>query len=160
MVQDYLAGSASAADSSRLAQHLTPETVMDWLTAASRCGLQQQVKLCIDYVVNKHLPVDINVLMALDKSIANRLLRAKQDKYSNYESLAAASERARMAHGKINAAYAQLNSSLYRHNCPKCSSSWVRNCGASSMHCPSCGKHVTMAAELALDLYAVKNALA
>lgn len=36
--------------SSRLAQHLTRETVVGWLTAASQCGLQPAVKLCIDFI--------------------------------------------------------------------------------------------------------------
>jgi hypothetical protein len=39
---------------SRLAQQLKSETVVGWLSAASKCGLQQAVKLCIDFIVEQH----------------------------------------------------------------------------------------------------------
>jgi hypothetical protein len=92
-VREFLGTSHDiTASSSRFNSHLKSSTVNSWLQAASRCGLAEpEVQLCIanqvDYIVQHHLPVDMDMLSSLDKAHADQLLSAKQDKYSNYDSL-------------------------------------------------------------------------
>lgn len=61
---------------SRLAWHLSQETVVGWLSAVSRCGLQQAVKLCIDFIVGQRLPVNFDTLCSLHRADADQLLTA------------------------------------------------------------------------------------
>jgi hypothetical protein len=44
-----------AADS-RLKSHLSPSTAIPWLQTGSRCGHEQLVQLCIDYILTQPIP--------------------------------------------------------------------------------------------------------
>ena len=70
---------------SRLMHSLTPATVSAWLPVFSKCGLEQQVKTCIDYILDEHSPVDID-MTNLQPSHANMLLTALQRKLSKSNS--------------------------------------------------------------------------
>ena len=72
----------SAADS-RFNSHLSPSTVSSWLVAASKSGLEQQVQLCIDYIVSRDQPLEID-LASLAPAHANQLLTAMQHKLADY----------------------------------------------------------------------------
>jgi hypothetical protein len=73
----------SAADS-RFQRHLSPSTVSSWLTAASKSGLERQVQLCIDYIVGRDQPLDMD-LASLAPAHANQLLTAMQHKLAEYK---------------------------------------------------------------------------
>jgi hypothetical protein len=72
----------SAADS-RFNSHLSPSTVSSWLVAASKSGLEQQVQLCIDYIVSRDQPLEMD-LASLAPAHANQLLTAMQHKLAEY----------------------------------------------------------------------------
>ena len=69
-----------AADS-RLKDSFTPATVSTWLTVFSKCGLEQHVQLCIDYIVSQETNVDIDMAY-LQPTHANMLFAAIQRKLS------------------------------------------------------------------------------
>lgn len=64
-VCDFLMSAEYGAKRIRLAEHVTHATVLDWLTAASKCGLQPAVKLCIDFIVDQQMPVAFKDLSGL-----------------------------------------------------------------------------------------------
>lgn len=68
---------ASAADS-RLKSHLSPSTANSWLTTFSKCGLEQQAQLCIEYIIKQDLQVDIDLLRSLQTTHAAQLLEARE----------------------------------------------------------------------------------
>jgi hypothetical protein len=78
-VRDYIFNKPEH-EFSRLAQHLTQETVVGWLKAASRCGLQQAVQLCIDFVVAKQVSIRVKDLSGLATADADQLLFAMHKK--------------------------------------------------------------------------------
>jgi hypothetical protein len=70
-VVSLLSSDAASAGSSRLQSHLSPATVGDWLATASRCDLNKLVQICINYIVDQSLPVDMDLLTSLQPSHAN-----------------------------------------------------------------------------------------
>lgn len=140
-VRACLAGSTYNPNISRLAQHLTPKTVGGWLTAASRCGLREQVTICIDYTVKQQLSVDYDLIIGLDKADANQLLTAKQRQFC---SQAAAMEPLRQkaaradACGRLFQDASKLGARQYAYKCAN-GHTWLMH----SPHAAFCCRNVT-----------------
>ena len=67
-----------SATGSRLKDSLTPATVSAWLPVFSKCGLQQQVQLCIDDPTSQYVPLRIFMLANMDPTHADQLLSHMQ----------------------------------------------------------------------------------
>jgi hypothetical protein len=113
---------------SRLKDSLTPATALTWLSVFSKCGLEQQVELCIDFILKQHSPVDID-MTDLQPAHANKLLAAMQRKLST------ANTEISQALSRINNAKDQRDkvvqsigaSSFYVNTCSSCNRRWISN---------------------------------
>lgn len=111
-----------AAIDSNLNSDLSPSTVSSWLTAASKCGLEQHAQLCIDYIVIKCLPVDMELLTSLTAAHANQLLIYMQSKSSQ------AISRLDYANSKMAKLEAHLGTGRwYSYDCSCCAIQWIAN---------------------------------
>lgn len=115
---------------SRLAQHVSPETVKDWLSAVSRCGLQQAVKLCISFIVVQRLPVNFDTL-SLHRAGADQLLTAVHTAVENNKKRMHA-----CIDGLATVASDCGGYELYRYKC--CGTVWVTPLAGATMTCSMC----------------------
>lgn len=105
-----------------LKSHLSPSTVSTWLAAASKCGLEQHVQLCFDYIVSTCLPVDMELLTSLTAAHANQLLKDMQSKSSQ------ASSGLDYANSKMAKLEAHLGTGRwYSYDCSCCNIKWIAN---------------------------------
>lgn len=129
---EFLIACEPGTSTSRLARHLSRETVVGWLSAVSRCGLQQAVKVCIDFIVAQQLPVNFDTLCSLHRSDADQLLTAVHTAGEN--------EKKRIdthTKGLVSVASHCGGYELYRYKC--CGTTWLTHKAGATMTCSSCG---------------------
>lgn len=153
----------SPADS-RFANHLSPDTVMDWLVTSSRCGLEQQVKMCIKYAVDEDLAVGVDTIIGMEKADAEQLLAAKHARYADYGIQVARAVNAETSYNKVEQELQWTKKTLQEkeeqlqkktlemqqkeellapinkhHTCSSssCRTTWLA--GQHSQQCPNCG---------------------
>ena len=125
-VGKFLLSKDTPATDSRLKYSLSPSTVSSWLVAASRSGLEQQVQLCIDYIVSQETQVDFD-LASLAPAHSNQLLAAMQRKLSEANSKLdeANKELLKATHFKVAIVKHVGAGNLHSYTCSVCYKHWV-----------------------------------
>lgn len=121
----------------RLAAHLTPDLSTEWLQLTSLCGLDHQADVCIDYMVQNQVPVNISLLTSLQPQHANQLLAGLM------QQLQLVSDKVEKQEQLLSSAVLPIRSSSTRRaRCPECKAPWYKlpQDGRSTPYCLNCGK--------------------
>lgn len=127
MVEKFLMSKDIPAADSRLKDSFTPATVSTWLTVFSKCGLEQLVQLCIDYIVSQETNVDID-MANLQPTHANMLFAATQRKLISCVLLMSkTNSELRHANLVLSQHLPRLRSSgaLTAYSCSACNRKWI-----------------------------------
>jgi hypothetical protein len=131
----------SAAEDSRLKGHLSPSTAFPWLQAGSKCGHEQVVQLCIEYINSQPLPVKMQLLKSFDEAHADRLLAARHQKLSTaYRQVNLLSKDLSTASSKLDKVSNLLGArTVASCTCSRatCQKTWLGQV-IENAYCPSC----------------------
>lgn len=121
--------------STRLAAHLTANKAADWLHITSVCGLDAQADICIHYMIQHQVPVNVSLLSSIQPQHADKLLSGL------LQQLQAVSDKAAKQEQTLATAALPIETPTRRARCPDCKATWYKlPDGKSAPHCFSCGR--------------------